>query len=243
MRRDVANFNRRRQTAIKAGLKSVPEKAYVSELKRRYDTRSDLDKELKLLNAFRRDSLAEIENSGGAKSIEWDLQHIKANIKQAKEFYDKESEILSARVGRFPGERDRLDTINRNREVLNYDLDYLDQEQFDSVKGSIAKYIRARNKMGAGYRGFLAEVDEVMNRVGIEENDKKVFFNKIKKLDQEDFFYLYENSDLIRRIYDLLDSPIKGKSKMNASDEDARGYIDTLMDETDMLILEVQSRK
>lgn len=243
IRREVSNFNRRRRNAIRAGIKNLPDKAYVSELKRRYDKRGDLNRELKLLNEFRRNTLREVEVSGGVKAIEWDLQHIKANLRQAQEFYNKEAEILTARAPQYPGERQRLDTILKNKAILQYDLDNLNQEQFDSIKGSIQGFIRTRNIMASGYRGFLSEVDEVMTTVGVPKEKKKQFFNKINSLNQEQFFYLYERSDLIKRVYDLyVDKDDEGNVILNTSKNNAGEIIDVLLDETDVLVDEAKNK-
>ena len=243
IRKEVSNFNRRRKTAIKAGLKSVPDKVYVSELKRRYDKRGDLNRELKLLREFGRNSLREIEMSGGVKAINWDVQYIKNNLAQAKQHFEREIEILSPRVGTHPGERDRLDTALKNKSILEYDIDNLTQEQFDSLKGSISSFIKVRNIMGSGYRGFLSEVDDVMSTVGVSDEDRNAFFKKINSLSQEQFFYMYENSDLIKRVYDLyVEKDEEGNVKLNTSKKDAKVLIDTLMDEVDVLIDEAKTR-
>ena len=243
IRRVVSNFNRRRKTAIRAGRKNLPDKVYVSELKRRYDTREDLNRELKLLGEFRKSTLSEVETSGGVKAVEWDLEHIKANLKKAQEHYNKEVEIMSARAPRYPGERQRLDTALKNQSILQYDIDNLSQEQFKSLRGAINGYIKARNVMGSGYRGFLSEVDDVMSTVGIDEKTKNQFFKKIGSLNQEQFFYMYERSDLIRRVYDLyVDKNEDGTIKMNANKEDAREIIDILLRETDMLVDEAKNK-
>ena len=243
IRKEVSNFNRRRKTAIKAGLKSVPDKVYVSELKRRYDKREDLNRELKLLREFGRNSLKEVEMSGGVKAINWDVQYIKNNLEQAKRHYEHEIEILSPRVGTHPGERQRLDTALKNKSILEYDIDSLSQEQFESLKGSIKGFIRVRNAMASGYRGFLSEVDDVMSNVGVDEKVKTQFFKKINSLSQEQFFYMYENSDLIKRVYDLyVEKDEEGNVKLNTSKTDARALVDTLLDEVDVLVDEAKNK-
>lgn len=243
IRREVLNFNRRRNRAIKKGFKNIPDKVYVSELKRRYDKKSDLDRELKLLYKFRRDTLREVELSGGVKAIRWDVAHIKSNLEQAKEFYKKEAEILTERSPMYPGERQRLDTILKNQAVLEYDINNITQEQYESLKGAINSFIRTRNIMGSGYRGFLSEVDDVMSAVGISEKDKRQFFKKVNTLSQSQFFYMYERNDLIKRVYDLyVDKDDEGNVSLNASKSDAKGLINTLLDEVDVFVDEAKNK-
>ena len=240
LRREVSNFNRRRDTAIRAGFKSVPDRAYVSELKRRYDKRGDLDRELKRLNEFNRDSLKEVEMSGGVKAVKWNIDYIKNNLEQAKKYYKREEAILADRVGRFPSQRDDLDIVIRNREILDRNIKEISQDEFDDMKGAIDTFIRSRNKWGAGYRGFMAEVDDVMTKVNIKKEDRDAFFAKFDKLSHEEFFYIYEDNDLIKRIYALIDSP-KHKNKLTTGVKDAKKYINDLMAQADKLVEEAKN--
>lgn len=239
--REVRNFNRRRNDAKKAGVKGLPDTISTRELKRRFDKRKDLEKELSLIRSYRRTNLTDVELSGGAKVSNWDLEHIKNNLNQAKKYYEREEKILSERIGRFPSEQDRLNTIRANKTALESNLKNLDQLQFDDIKGAINTFIRSRNKWGTGYRGFLSEVEEVMARTGVPIEARNEFFKKFQKLNQEEFFYLYESSDLIKRIYALIDSP-KLTNKMNASVKDARGYVDDLMSQVDLMIEEAKKQ-
>ena len=84
MRKIVANYNQRRKRMIKAGFKQVPPHAKVSELKGRYDTRSDLNRELeRLKNLGRGDVLQKIETSGGVKAVKWQYKYLKNNANNA----------------------------------------------------------------------------------------------------------------------------------------------------------------
>lgn len=244
MRYEVHNFNRRRKRALKAGYsyKDLPDHLYLSELKRRFDKREDLERELKHIAEFRRSELGEVDLKYGVKAMQWDIDYIKNNLYQAKKFYDRKEKILTQRIGRFPSQKDELELIIRNREALEVDFFKLTQTDYDDMKASIKYFIRSRNKWGAGYRGFMSEVEEVMTRVGISKEERDIFFEKFKKLSYEDFFYIYEESDNIKRIYALLDSPIKSTKKMNASVASARTYINTLLNEIDILIEEAKNR-
>lgn len=243
IRRVVSNYNKRRKTAQKAGFKGLPEKVKVRELKSRYDKREDLNRELRLLEEFRKGTREDVVTTRGAKVRAWDLEYIKSNLSKAKEYFNTEAEIYKAKAPYFPLGRDKLNTILKNQEILGYDLENLTPVEYKSLMGAINSFVKSRNLMGAGYRGFLSEVDEVMSTVGIREEDKKKFFDKMKSLNNEEFFYMYENSELINRVYDLyMDRNVDGSIRMNASADDARLLIDTLMEEIDVLIAEAKSR-
>ena len=244
MRRVVHNFNQKRKRAIKRGYHYLPPVQYVSELKARYDNRSDLLKELKYLERFntkRDQALKVIESSGGAKAIQWEFDYLKAHQRQAKEFFRKEYNLISSKVGDFPGERMRLDAIAKKLDTLDLDLAYMTQSQFNSYRSAINEVINKPLKYAAGYRGFLAEVEGVMRMVGIEDSDIKQFFEKINALTPEEFHYLYEKNDLVSRVFELADSPeYDGTLKLNTTQEVATDLVNTLIEETDMVVKEAK---
>jgi len=235
----VKRFNEKRNRAIKRGFKDVPAPIKVSDLKARYTTRSEMNKQLTQLSKFASngyDVLKEVENQGGAKSIKWELSYLKSNLKSAKEYYKKQYALISSKVGDFPGERMRLDAISKKLNTLDLDLAYMNQSQFNSYRAAIKEFINKPKKLAAGYRGFLTEVDNVMTMVGIDEERKKIFFDKINTLNPEQFYYLFEKSDLVSRVFELADSPVYGDIKLNTTEDIAEELIETLLEETDELV-------
>lgn len=238
--RVVKNFNQKRNRAIKRGFKNVPAPIKVSDLKARYTSRRELNKQLTQLTRFSRGGdavLRQVENEGGATAIKWELDYLKSNVKAARKFFADEYRTIAAKVGDFPGERMRLDAIAKKLSTLDLDLAYMSQSQFNSYRAAINEYINKPKSYAAGYRGFLAEVEGVMRLVGIPEGDIDKFFEKFKVLTPEQFHQLYENSDLIGRVYELADSPIyEGGLKLTTGNDEAKVLIETLMEETDDLV-------
>lgn len=236
----VKRFNEKRNRAIKRGFKDVPAPIKVSDLKARYTTRSEMNKQLTQLSKFASrgyDVLKEVENQGGAKAIKWELSYLKSNLELSKEYYKKQYALIASKVGDFPGERMRLDTISKKLSTLELDLAYMTQSQFNSYRAAIKEFINKPKKMMAGYRGFLKEVDNVMTMVGIKEDKKKLFFSKIDTLTPEQFNYLFEKSDIVSRVYDLADSPTYEHGiKLNTTEDIAEDLIETLLEETDDLV-------
>ena len=158
IRKDVRHFNQVRKTLSKRGIKLTPAPIKVSELKARYQTRGELNKELALLRKIssRDDNLIkEIETSGGARAINWDFQYLKTNQKQAIEFFEHERELELSKNPVYPHEKMRLYEIESALEVLNLNLDYLNQEQFKGFQSYIKEYFTTMTHMQNGYRGFL----------------------------------------------------------------------------------------
>lgn len=244
LRRVVHNFNQKRKRAIKRGYHYLPPIQYVSELKARYDTKADLLRELKYLEKFntkRDQSLRVVETTGGAKAIQWEFDYLKAHEKQAKKFFQKEYDLVASRIGDFPGERMRLDTIGKKLDTLDLDLAYMSQSQFNSYRSAINEVINKPLKYGAGYRGFLSEVEGVMKMVGIPDAERRKFFEKISALTPEEFHYLYEKNDLVSRVFELADSPEYDETlKLNTTEEVATDLINTMIEETDMIVEEAK---
>jgi hypothetical protein len=240
IRKAVKHFNTVRNTLSKRGIKLTPSPLKVSELKARYQTRRELNRELTLLNKVSSSSdklLKEIENSGGATSIKWELDYLKLNERNAINYFEREAEIERRRLPEYPGERMRLDALEQKIQYLKMDIDYMNQEQFRSYRSAIREYMATPAKMKGGYRGFLSEIESVMRVVGYDEATINTFFEKFKVLTPSQFQALYETSDLISRIYELADSPIYSDSlKMNTTTGDAKEMIDTLLEETDEMV-------
>lgn len=246
IRRDVRNFNQNRNRALKRGLKDVPPIARVSDLKARYTSRKELEKELSRLREFKSgDALKEVETSGGATAIQWELDYLKKLTNETKKFYDRE--ILSIRryLAKFPRQRDigkeeRLNELLDKRAFLDLDLMHLNQLDYKTYKATIYDYTQYHYRSSRSYRGFLSEVENVMTMVGIEKETINSFMKKFTVLTPEEFVYLYNNSDMIARIYELADSPTLGKLKLNTSSSDAKKKINTLLEEQDDLIKQAQ---
>lgn len=243
--RVVHNFNQNRNRAIKRGLKDVPPLVRVSDLKARYTSRSELSKELTRLSQFKGDALKKIETKGGATAIKWELQHLKAITNEAKRFYDHEIELERRYIAKFPnirdiGKEERLNTLQRKREFLDLNLAQLNQQQYKTYKATVNEYTEVYRRDQRSYRGFLSEVEFVMNMAGIPKEEINNFMNNFKVLTPREFIYLYNSSSLVSRIYELADSPSTGGIKLNTTMADARDLLNTLLEEQESLIKEAK---
>lgn len=243
--RVVKNFNQKRNRAIKRGFKSVPPPIKVSELKARYTTRKDLNKQLDLLSKFAhgRDVLNMIENQGGATAIAWDFDYLKANEQLARQFFVREYNRLAPKTIDFPGERMRLDNIKAKIDLLDLDIATMDQHQFNSYRATINEFINKPKNYAASYRGFLAQVERVMRYLDFDNQTIDKFFNKFSVLTPDQFHNLFEKADIISRIYELADSPVYGELKINTTKDDAKDLVDTMMEEIDDYVKEAQKEE
>lgn len=244
LRREVDNYNKKRKRAIQRGFRQLPPAMKVSELKARYTVKSDLDREINRLRRFNvTNALERVETQGGIDSTAWELKYLRGNVRNARDYFERELKRVSKRVAKFPGEAERLNNIKAKIDILDIDLSYMNQEQFRSARRAIFEYVEAPAKRKAGYRGFLSEVDLVMQRLGYSSDEIDSVLNKFNKLNPEQFLYAYDHFDIISRVYELADSPTYGGLKMNTSDKDAEDLIDTLKRDADKVIKDAKKNK
>jgi hypothetical protein len=242
LRREVDNFNKKRKRAIQRGFRQLPPAMKVSELKARYTVRSDLDRELNRLRKFNiTNALERVETQGGIDSTSWELKYLKGNVRNARDYFQRELNRASKRVAKFPGEAERVNNIRAKIDILDIDLSYMNQEQFRSAKRAIFEYVEAPAKRKAGYRGFLTEVDLVMQRLGYSQDEIDSVLDKFNELNADQFLYAYDHFDIISRIYELADSPVYGGLKLNTTDEDAENLVDTLREQVDGVITDAKN--
>lgn len=243
IRNEVRNFNKRRDRLENLGYKNLPEHQTVKELKKRYDVRSDLERELNFLRGFRKqDLLKKIEFQGGVKAIKWEYDYFKRNSKAAIQYFQREYDRISKRVGRFPGESIYLDNIVTKLDILNSNIQYMNQSEFRSAIAAIKEFERTPTLRTIQYRNFLNEVEWVMNTLGYSENQKNSFFKKFEVLTPSQFIYAYDNNDIINRIYNLYHKDYnETDARLTESEENATLIMDELLNQADAIIKDAQA--
>lgn len=240
IRRIVHNFNQKRNRAIKRGFTHLPPAMSVSELKLRYSTRKDLNRELKMLERFSKkgdDVLKIVETSGGAKAIKWEMEYIKKNLRYAKEFFDRE--IQKAAALDTPLNVAKMEYINNlksKRDYLNLELAELSSSQLKTFKNTINDYLYANERNLQGYRNWMNEVELIMRTLGYDNKTINEFFEGFDELTPRQFLTMYQQSALVSRIYELYIPTRDHSFKLSTSEEDAKDLIDTFMIEKEELI-------
>lgn len=240
IRRVVRNFNQKRNRAIKRGYRYLPPKMTVSELKSRYTSRSQLNRDLNALKRFNREgdkALKVVETSGGAKAIKWEYDYLKRNLKYAKEFYDREIED-AARLDTpmMVAKSEYINNLKSKRDYLNLELTELSQSQFRTFRNTINEYLYANERNMSGYRNWMNEVELIMRNLGYDNKTINKFFEGFNELTPRQFLTMYRQSQLVSRIYELY-IPTKDHSfRLSTTEEDAKDLINTFMVEKDEMI-------
>lgn len=240
--RVVKNFNETRNRAIKNNYKNVPPLVKVSDLKARYTTRAELNKELTRLKKFKADELLKtIENRGGAKAVKWEFNYLKGNLKNAEEYYKREYDRAIKRAGKYVGERQYVDNIKAKLDLLQTDIAYMNQSQFKSAMATIREYVAAPSHLKAQYRGFLNEVEWVMQQIGYSKEKRDKIFDKFSTLTPSQFLYAYDNNDMIARIYRLYHKNNDTDPILTDTHENAEELLDNFVEQIDVIVDEAKT--
>lgn len=243
--RVVRNFNQKRNRAIKRGYKYLPPIMSVSELKSRYTTRRELNRDLNALKRFNREgdkALRVVETSGGAKAIKWEYEYLKRNINYAKEFYDRE--IRDAARLNTPmqvAKAEYLNNMKAKRAYLDLELSQLNQSQFKTFRATINEYLNSNVAMANGYRGWMNEVEIIMRNLGYDNKSINKFFEGFEKLTPRQFLTMYQQNPLVSRIYELYIPTNDHSFKLSTSEEDAKELIETFVQEKDEMIMKAKA--
>lgn len=247
IRRVVRNFNQKRNRAIKRGYHFLPPVLTVSELKARYNTRSQLNRELNLLKKFNKDgdrALRTVETSGGAKAIKWEYDYLKQNLKYAKEFFDREiSEAAKLDTPMMVAKAEYLNNLKTKRDYLNLELATLNQSQFRTFRNTINDYLFANERDMRGYRNWMNEVELIMRNLGYDNKTINQFFDGFNELTPRQFLNMYRQSALVSRIYELYIPTRDGSFKLSTTEEDAKDLINTFMIEKDEMIKKAKAEQ
>ena len=240
IRRVVRNFNQKRNRAIKRGYKYLPPKMTVSELKSRYTSRSQLNRDLNALKRFNREgdkALKVVETSGGAKAIKWEYDYLKRNLQYAKEFYDREIED-AARLDTpmMVAKAEYINNLRSKRDYLNLELAELSQSQFRTFRNTINEYLYANERNMSGYRNWMNEVELIMRNLGYDNKTINKFFEGFNELSPRQFLTMYRQSQIVSRIYELYIPTRDHSFRLSTTEEDAKDLINTFMVEKDEMI-------
>ena len=240
IRRVVKNFNQKRNRAIKRGFKLLPPLLTTKELKMRYQTKSELDRELKRIKRFNRsgdEALKIVETAGGAKAIKWEYDYLKSNLRSAIKFYDREiAEAARLNTPMQVTKKEYLNNMKAKRDYLNLELSQLDQSQFQTYRATIKEYLRTNMMRANGYRNWMKEVELIMRQLGYDNKTINRFFEGFDVLTPRQFLTMYRQNSLISRIYELYIPNNDGTFELSTNEEDAKDLIDTLMEQKDEMI-------
>lgn len=247
IRRIVKNFNQKRSRALDRGFSYVPEKQYVSKIKKNYSKRKDIENYLKSLKSFNDmgdEAFDIIETRGGGKISEYNYQMMKKNLKHARKFYQTqiaEAQALFNADQYSIARKDYLFNLEEKANYLNQDIMDLSQSGLSTFNKYIDQSMNSGIRQIASYRGYMSGLDDIMQRLGYSKGEINGLYEKMADLTPAQFVKMYRQNDIISRIYDLIPSPEHGKEAINLSDERAKELVDAFVSRLDTMIDEAKN--
>jgi len=246
--RIVKSYNQKLTRAKNRGLSHLPEKQSLRELRQQFPNRNDLQKhltQLKNFNVMGSSAFDIIETKAGGKLSRYQYYYIKANLDDTKEFYFKQLDEARKVFGNDPYSIAKRDYVLNIETKLNYlyrDIDSLDQSGIKTFQKYIAHAMNDEVMKSKNFRSFLGGVEDIMDMLGYDKKAINALYDKLEELTAAEFIKLYQESDLINRIYELIPSPEHGRGKLNTDDENAKEIINKLLSDVDGMVEEVKSR-
>lgn len=238
----VRNYNLKIERARKAGVPKnrLPVPVQASDIRESLVLSRNIEKEIKRLEKFSRASTEKVKLGKNVYGALWMKEYFKNNRTQAINYYESELRRLNKRAKKFPGESGYSDTVKAKLDVLNKNIDEMDEHEFKAGIRAIEKFIEVPSLRKTQYREYLEVVDKLMDTLGYSEKVKDEFFKKFQVLTPTQFLYMYDETDLIARIYNLYQGrDDDGEIVLNTGTADeAKELMDLLLQDVDYYILD-----
>lgn len=234
----VRNFNRKIRRLSSKGVRNLPEPISTRELKRNYQERGLLNKQLKLYQAFgQRDALAEIETSGGVKLGKWELDYLKANRNAAIKFYERQKERISDIDTEYRVLRnDYKNNLETKVELLERGLDESSPKLLNVQKDIITSFLNNVERVRQGQEAWFKILERSAAFANVDREVVRRVKTKMMQLSEEQFTDLYHTQGLFQRVFELQYDVNKGTS----DPDEVKELVSTLDETADEMIKTVQ---
>lgn len=215
--RIVRSFNAKVRRLEKEGLKYVPDKVSVADLKSTYFDRDALKRKLRQLEKFSKRGAEEIVELGrGAKVTKWELETLKSDMTYLKKRYSRKIQSYGDTIPRIMGKPQavsyakmgdaRWENLRVLRKSLDKDVDSLEQGDFNRLKRKTKAQMKRLNRqkyiLWANYFTFL---DDVAYKADIDPELVDSIKQKLEKMDIDEFIRFFETEKAFSTIIDYYD--------------------------------------
>lgn len=230
----VRNFNRKIKRLQSKGVSNLPEPISTRELKTNYQTRQQLNKQLGLFSKFgERDAVEEVETSGGAKAIKWELEYYKANTQNAIDFFEREIEKSRSSDSEYRILRkDYQNNLQSKINLLQRSMKESSPKVYTSQVQIIKDYLHNVERMKAGYKNWMDIVNRAGNFAQVDKRVMKSLNTKLSGLSEQQFTDLYHNEGLVRRVFELQYQTEKGAD----DPDDIKNLLEVLDEKIDEMV-------
>lgn len=215
--RIVRAFNAKVKRLQNQGLKYVPERTSVADLKSTYFERDSLKRRLKQLEKFTTKGAEEIITlNKGAKITKWEYETLKSDMAYLKRYYTGRIENYGNIVPRSMGKPQavsyarmgdaKLQNLRVLRQSHDKKLDNLEQGDLNRYKRKVRSQIKRKEQqkyiLWANYFTFL---DDVAYKAGIDSELLESVKEKITRMDIDKFIEFFETEKAFSKIINYYD--------------------------------------
>lgn len=239
--RAVKNFNEKQRRVERSGKGYAPERVSVKELKKRYTRRSDLTRVVRQLERFNqmgRKAYDVIENQGGGRTNRWRYEFTKANLNRARKYWQQRLAYqmdLYESDHHYTFKQENVENTRRIVQLLSNPVQFMTTSQLKSAQVYINKMEQEQNLRASDYRFFMSRISDVMENLGYSNKEINAFFNKFTAMNPDDFWKMYQETDILRDIYENI-IPSEPHDELPVSEDDARDKIGVLFNYIDSYI-------
>lgn len=213
----VRNFNAKVNRLEKEGLKYIPQKVSVADLKATYFERDSLKRRLKQLERFSSKGAEEIVKlAGGAKATRWEIETLRSDMTYLKKRYSNKITSYGNTIPRVLGKPQavsyakmgdaKYENLKVLRKSLDKDLGTLEQADYNKMRRKTASQMRRMQKqkyiLWANYFTFL---DDVAYKADINPEVLESIKQKLEKMDIDDFIKFFETEKAFSSIIEYYD--------------------------------------
>lgn len=235
--RVVKSFNQRVRRHETKGEKHLPSLISVSQLKASFTTERDLKNELAQYKSLLNNKRAFSRYKATEGSItNWEFDYIVKNLKSTEQHINreiiKEMERLNSQKERKNVIRDRLRTLQHEREIIKRDLTKLTAGELKVVSGTIDRFKHFNLRIQAGRKYFERNLDYLLGAKGVKLSDRKAIYQKLDSMSNEEFDEFYKKHDVVSEVMIKIPSLPSTKDEKKVAQEAVQQKVTTdLLDE------------
>lgn len=201
----VRNFNRKIKRLEAQGVKKLPEPISTRELKTNYQSRQQLNKQLKLYSEFgKRDATSVVETSGGAKAIKWEMDYLSSNISDTVNFLKREIEKSQKSDSEYRVLRkDYQNNLQYKIDLIERGFNLSSPRTYASQKEVVTGYLKRVERMKRGKDNWLDIANKAAKKAELKPELIKRINDKMATLDEQEFTDLFHEHGVIKRVYEF----------------------------------------
>jgi len=211
IRRTVKSFNQRVIRAERRGMKNLPSRVSVRQLKARYTTKKDLKRELNMLKKMNQDPDAmKRRKLGDTWIVNWEYDYLKYKLSDVKDFYNVMIEMAKDRYQKNPddiGLRDEYVNLEERVKILDRNLDDLSYSDLRTMRSYINRYETYGSRDNDYFDTYLSALQTMLENSNLDADTIRDIKAKVNQLTPQEFSELVRRHDVINDIFKYVESP------------------------------------